>query len=86
MEKTTRAMAMATKRAMATSGNTAGNGYHCPLSSAVAVAAVGKDDKGRGGLFLYGVMAHLGKNMLHIYWNFIFPPINYCFSCWACNK
>jgi hypothetical protein len=25
--------------------------------------------------------SHLGKNKLHIYWNFIFPPIYYCFYC-----
>ncbi len=48
----------ATKRVMVTDGNTTGNGNHCPLSSAAAAAAVavGKDDKGRGGLFLYGVV------------------------------
>jgi hypothetical protein len=42
----TRAMAMATKKVMATNGDTTGSGYHCPLSSAVAAAVVGKDDKG----------------------------------------
>jgi hypothetical protein len=49
-------MAMATKRVMATNDNTTGSGYHCPLSSAAVVAAMGKDDKGSGGLFLYGVV------------------------------
>ncbi len=40
-----------------TDGDTTGNGYRSPLSSAAAVAAVavGKDDKGGDGLFLYGV-------------------------------
>jgi hypothetical protein len=39
-------MGSATKMAMATNNDTTGNGYHCPLSSAVvaAVAAVEKDD------------------------------------------
>jgi hypothetical protein len=53
-----RAMAMATKRVIATNGNTTGNGYRCPSSSAVVVVVAGKDDKGGGGLFvLYGVVA-----------------------------
>ncbi len=49
---TTRAMAMVRKRAMVTNGNTTGSGYRCPLSSAVVAAAVRKDDKGGGSLFL----------------------------------
>jgi hypothetical protein len=40
-----RAMAIMRKRAMATKGDTTGSGYRCPSSSAVAAAAVGKDDK-----------------------------------------
>jgi hypothetical protein len=52
----TRAMATATKRAMATNGNTMGSGYPCPLSSAAVAVAVGKDDKGGSNLFLYGVV------------------------------
>jgi hypothetical protein len=56
MARTTRAIAMATKRGMATNSNKMGNGYHCWLSSAAEVAAVGKDDKGNGGQFLYGVV------------------------------
>jgi hypothetical protein len=52
----TRAMAMATKRAIATNGNTLGSGYCCPSSSVAAAALVGKDDKGGGGIFLYGVV------------------------------
>jgi hypothetical protein len=54
-------MATAAKSVMATDSNTMGNCYHCPLSSAAA-AAVEKDDKGRGSLFLYGVV--LKKNGL----------------------
>jgi hypothetical protein len=54
----TKAMATATKRAMATNSNTMGNSYHCPLSS--AAAAVRKDDKGGGSLFLYGVVVKKG--------------------------
>ncbi len=53
---TTRAMAMVTKRAMATNGYTTGSGYRCPSSSAASAAAVGKDDTGIGGLFLYSVV------------------------------
>ncbi len=53
---TTRAMAMATKRVMATNADTTGSGYHCPLSSAAAVAVVRKDDKGSDGLFVYSVV------------------------------
>jgi hypothetical protein len=49
-------MATATKRAMATNGNNTGSGYSCPSSSAAAAAAVGKDDKGGCGLFLYDVV------------------------------
>jgi hypothetical protein len=57
MARTTRAMAIATKRVMATDSETMGNGYCCPLSSvAVAAAAVGKDNKCGSGLFLYGVV------------------------------
>ncbi len=52
----TRAIATATKRTMATNCNTTCNGFHCPLLSAAVAAAVGKDDKGSGGLFLYGVV------------------------------
>ncbi len=52
----TRAMEMATKRAMATNGNTRGSGYPCQPSSAVAAMAVGKDDKGGGSQFLYCVV------------------------------
>ncbi len=47
---------MARKKAMATNGDTTGNDYHCPLSSAAVAAAVGKDSKGSCGLFLYGVV------------------------------
>ncbi len=54
----TRVMATETKRAMATNSYTGGNGYHCPSSSAAAaVAAVEKNHKGGGCLFLYGVVA-----------------------------
>jgi hypothetical protein len=49
-------MATATKWAMATNGNTTGSGYQCLPLSAVAAAVVGKDHKGGGGLFLYGVV------------------------------
>jgi hypothetical protein len=49
-------MVTAMKRAMATKGDTTGSGYPCPLSSAAVAAVVGKDDKGSGGLFLYGVV------------------------------
>jgi hypothetical protein len=49
-------MATATKKAMATNGDTMGSGYHCLSSSAVVAAAVGKDYKGGGGLFLYSVV------------------------------
>ncbi len=52
----TRAMATATKRAMATNDNNMGSGYHCPLSSAAVAVAVGKNYKGGSGLFLYGVV------------------------------
>ncbi len=58
----TRVMATATRKAMATGGNTMGNSYRYLSSSAVAVAvaaaaaAVGKEDKGGDGLFLYGVL------------------------------
>jgi hypothetical protein len=45
-----------TKRAMATNSDTTGNGYHCLSSSVVVAVAMGKDDKGSGGLFLYGVV------------------------------
>ncbi len=63
-------MAMATKRAMVTNIDTTSNGYHCPSSSAEVVAAVGKDDKGGGGLFLYGVVVK--KNGLCIFSNLMF--------------
>ncbi len=57
---------MMTMRAMVTNSNTMGNGYHCPPSSAVAAAAaVGKDDKGSEGLFLYGVVVK--KNGLCVF-------------------
>jgi hypothetical protein len=56
MARMTRAMATATKRAMATNGENTGNGYRCLWSSAAAVAAVRMDDKGSGSLFLYGVV------------------------------
>jgi hypothetical protein len=66
MARMTRVMAMVTKRAMVTDSDTMGNGYRCPSSSVVAAAAVavaavvvaaaGKDDKGRGGPFLYCVV------------------------------
>ncbi len=49
-------IAMAMKRAMATNGNTTDSGYRCPSSSARLAAVVGKDDKGGGGIFLYGVV------------------------------
>jgi hypothetical protein len=52
----TRAMATVTKRAMTTNGNTMSSGYPCLLSSAAVAVAVGKDDKGGSGLFLYGVV------------------------------
>jgi hypothetical protein len=60
MARMTRAMVTETKRVMATNGDSMGNGYRCPLSSAVVVAAaaaaVGRDDKGGGSLFLYGMV------------------------------
>jgi hypothetical protein len=52
MAKTTRSMATAIKRAMVVDGKTTSNGHPCPLSSTTMVVAVGKGDKGGGGLFL----------------------------------
>jgi hypothetical protein len=49
-------MVLATKRKLATNGDTTGSGSNCPSSSAAAMAAVGKNDKGGGSLFLYGVV------------------------------
>ncbi len=46
-------MATATKRALATNGDTTGSGYSCPSSSVAAAMAVRKDDKVGSGLFVW---------------------------------
>jgi hypothetical protein len=76
MARTTRAIATATKKAMATNSDTTGNGYHCLSSSAVVGVAVGKDDKGSGGLFLYGVVVK--RNGLCIFSIMIFGKKAIC--------
>jgi hypothetical protein len=76
MARTTRAIATATKRAMVTNSDTTGNGYHCLSSSAVVGVAVGKDDKGSGGLFLYGVVVK--RNGLCIFSIMIFGKKAIC--------
>jgi hypothetical protein len=76
---TTRAMAPATKRAMVTDGNTTGSGYRCPLSSAAVAVAVGKDDKGGGCLFLYGVVVK--KNSLCVFSILMFGKEAVCPDC-----
>jgi hypothetical protein len=58
------------KRVMVSNSDTMGNGYRCPLSSAAAAAvatAVGKIDKGGGGLFLYGVVV---KKLVCLFYQF----------------
>jgi hypothetical protein len=76
-------MVMTTKRAMATDGDKMGSGYHCPFSSAVAAAAVGKDDKGSVGQFLHGVLAK--KNCLCIFSILMFGKEAVCLDSLFCS-